>query len=67
MFINYPNNPTTQVATKEFYKEAITFCKKHNIILAISEQETENYYDQKPNSVLELEKNGIIVIKILII
>ncbi len=34
MFLNYPNNPTTAVAEKDFIKEAIEFCKDRGIILA---------------------------------
>lgn len=34
IFLNYPNNPTSAVATKEFIKEAIDFCVDNKIILA---------------------------------
>lgn len=34
MFLNYPNNPTSAVATLKFFKEAVAFCKQHNILLA---------------------------------
>jgi LL-diaminopimelate aminotransferase len=33
MVLNYPNNPTGATATEEFYKEAIEFCNKNNIVL----------------------------------
>ncbi|MBU0683976.1 MAG: LL-diaminopimelate aminotransferase [Candidatus Omnitrophota bacterium] len=33
MFLSYPNNPTTAVATESFFKKAISFCKENNIIL----------------------------------
>ena len=33
MFLNYPNNPTSAVATAEFFKEAVAFARRHNIIL----------------------------------
>lgn len=33
MFLNYPNNPTAAVADIDFFKEAVKFCKKNNIIL----------------------------------
>ena len=33
LYINYPNNPTGQVATKEFYKEVVEFAYKNNIIV----------------------------------
>ncbi|MDR0956537.1 MAG: aminotransferase class I/II-fold pyridoxal phosphate-dependent enzyme [Endomicrobium sp.] len=48
MFLNYPNNPTaTVVEDNNFWKEAIKFCKKHNILLisdnAYSELTFGNY------------------------
>ena len=32
-YICYPHNPTAAVATKEFYRDAINFCKDHDILL----------------------------------
>jgi len=34
IFICYPNNPTTAVANREFFKEAVAFAQKYNLILA---------------------------------
>ncbi|WP_342772604.1 aminotransferase class I/II-fold pyridoxal phosphate-dependent enzyme [Oceanobacillus piezotolerans] len=34
MFLNYPNNPTASTVEINTYKEAISFVKKHKIILA---------------------------------
>ena len=65
MWLNYPNNPTTALATQEFYKKAIRFCRENSIILASDEPYTENYYDKKPISVLELEKEGVVVFQSL--
>lgn len=31
LYLNYPNNPTTAVATPEFYDETIAFAKAHHI------------------------------------
>lgn len=33
LYINYPNNPTGAFATVEFFKEAIAFAKKYDIIV----------------------------------
>ena len=33
MFLNYPNNPTSGVATPAFFDEVIAFCKKNKIAL----------------------------------
>src|SRR3989338_1697854 len=67
LWLNYPNNPTTAVATKEFYKEAVDFCHDNNIILASDEPYTENYYDErnKPLSALNLDKEGVVVFQSL--
>lgn len=55
-FVNYPNNPTAGIATREFFTELADFCKKHNILLcsdlAYSEIVFEGY---KPPSVFEVE------------
>ncbi|RYD04617.1 hypothetical protein N752_14685 [Desulforamulus aquiferis] len=55
MFLNYPNNPTGAVADEEFYKEAIAFAKKYEILLchdnAYSEVAFEGY---KPLSFLQI-------------
>ncbi|MBW2038523.1 MAG: LL-diaminopimelate aminotransferase [Deltaproteobacteria bacterium] len=32
-YINYPNNPTGQVATDDFYKEVVEFAYKNNIVV----------------------------------
>lgn len=33
LFLNYPNNPTTQVVELDFFKEIVKFAKKHDIIV----------------------------------
>ncbi len=33
MFISYPNNPTSAVATPEYFDKAIAFCKEHDLLL----------------------------------
>lgn len=56
MFLNYPNNPTGAVATKEFYKKAVDFCKKYDILLCSDMAYSEMTYDgYVAPSVLEVE------------
>ncbi len=56
MFINYPNNPTGAVATKEFFEKAIEFANKYNVIILHDAAYTEMYYDgQAPLSFLEID------------
>ncbi len=33
LYINYPNNPTGQTATEEFYQDVVEFATKHHIIV----------------------------------
>lgn len=56
MFLNYPNNPTSAVATKEFFEEVVKFAKKHNIIICHDAAYSEVYYDGiKPVSFLQVK------------
>ncbi|WP_080147240.1 aminotransferase class I/II-fold pyridoxal phosphate-dependent enzyme [Marinilactibacillus piezotolerans] len=34
LFLNYPNNPTSAVATPEFFAETVAFAKQHHICVA---------------------------------
>ena len=56
MFLNSPNNPTSVVASKEFFKKVIDFAKEHHIIVCHDAAYSEIYYDGKrPCSFLEAE------------
>ncbi|MCS7230561.1 MAG: LL-diaminopimelate aminotransferase [Endomicrobia bacterium] len=44
MFLNYPNNPTTQVATKKFFERVVEFAKEYNIIVAHDCAYSEIYF-----------------------
>ena len=61
IWVNYPNNPTTAMASKDFYKELIDFAQENNVIIGSDEAYTENYYHEKPHSILEFGREGIIV------
>jgi LL-diaminopimelate aminotransferase len=64
-WINYPNNPTTVMAPREFYLELIEFCRDHDIIIASDECYTEMYRDRAPESILQYGKEGIVVFQSL--
>lgn len=34
LWVNYPNNPTGATVGLEFYEQAVSFCRKHDILLA---------------------------------
>jgi len=45
MFINYPNNPTSAVASKDFFKEVVEFAKKYEMIVVHDAAYTEITFD----------------------
>jgi LL-diaminopimelate aminotransferase len=54
--VNYPNNPTSAVANKEFYTELIRIAREKSIIVVSDMAYSEVYYDnEKPPSILEIE------------
>lgn len=56
MFLNYPNNPTGATADIEFFKKAVAFCKKYDILLCHDQAYCEMTYDgYVAPSVLEVE------------
>lgn len=56
LYINYPNNPTGQVATVEFYKEVVDFARKNNLIVVADSAYAHLTYDgEKPLSFLSVE------------
>ena len=56
MFLNYPNNPTSAVADLNFFKKAVDFCKKYDILLCHDMAYCEMTFDgYKAPSVLEVE------------
>ena len=56
IWVNYPNNPTTAKATREFYEKLINWAKRNNIIVASDFAYSEIYTgNEKPISILEIE------------
>ncbi len=56
MFLNYPNNPTTATASKEFFEEAVKFARDNNIIICHDAAYSEIAFDgYKPVSFLEVD------------
>lgn len=45
MFLNYPNNPTSAVCDKSFFKEVVKFATKHNIIVCHDAAYSELSFD----------------------
>jgi LL-diaminopimelate aminotransferase len=56
LYLNYPNNPTGAVATKEFFKNVIDFARKNNIVVIHDAAYSALTYDgYKPLSFLSVE------------
>jgi alanine-synthesizing transaminase len=53
--INYPSNPTAEMATLDFYEEVVAFCRKHGIFIISDIAYSEVYFDGvPPPSVLQV-------------
>ena len=56
MYLNSPNNPTSVLMDKDFFKRAIDFSREHQIIICHDAAYSEIYFDGKrPSSFLEAE------------
>ena len=57
IIINYPNNPTTNVATLDFYKELVDVCYKNEVWILSDLAYAEIYFDiPPPPSILQIKK-----------
>jgi LL-diaminopimelate aminotransferase len=55
MFLNYPNNPTSAVAGRDFFQDVVRFANTHNIVIAHDAAYSELAFDgYKPASFLEV-------------
>ncbi|MFC7442076.1 aminotransferase class I/II-fold pyridoxal phosphate-dependent enzyme [Laceyella putida] len=63
MFLNYPANPVTAVATLDFFKEVVRFAKKHHILVvhdyAYSELTFDNHHSPSFLSVPGAKEVGV--------
>jgi alanine-synthesizing transaminase len=56
LVLNYPSNPTAIVADLDFYKEVVTFAKKHDLLVLSDLAYAEIYFEgPPPPSILEVE------------
>jgi alanine-synthesizing transaminase len=46
--VNYPSNPTAEVASLDFYGEVVAFCRRHAIYVISDIAYAEVYFDGKP-------------------
>jgi LL-diaminopimelate aminotransferase len=56
MLLNYPSNPLSAVATKEFFEELVAFARKHDLLLVHDLAYSEMAFDGfRPLSLLEID------------
>lgn len=48
LVLNYPNNPTAELADLDFYAEIVDFCRHHNIYIFSDLAYAEIYFDDHP-------------------
>ncbi|MGK2923485.1 MAG: LL-diaminopimelate aminotransferase [Methyloceanibacter sp.] len=55
LVLNYPANPTAVVATRDFYREVVSFARKNDLIVLSDLAYAEIYFDDEPPpSILEI-------------
>lgn len=64
LYINYPNNPTGQAATKEFYEEIVNFAREKEIIIVSDAAYASLVYDGKPLSIFSVDRAIDVAIEI---
>ena len=56
LILNYPSNPTAYVTDLDFYKDCVTFAKRHDIFILSDLAYSEIYFDDNPPpSILQIE------------
>ena len=65
MVLNYPNNPTTAVASLEFWQQAVQFCQQHSIALIHDFPYADMVLDGPPApSVLQADRHKTVSIEL---
>jgi alanine-synthesizing transaminase len=55
VIVNFPSNPTALLATRDFYRELVALCRKHELFILSDLAYAELYFgDEPPPSVLEI-------------
>jgi LL-diaminopimelate aminotransferase len=63
MWLNYPNNPTSAIASLDFFEKAVHFAQKHDLVICHDAPYTEVAFDgYKPPSFMQIpgaKKRGV--------
>jgi alanine-synthesizing transaminase len=65
VIVNFPCNPTTQIATLDFYQTLVDYCIRHQIYIISDIAYCEIYFgkENRPHSILEIPKAKEIAIE----
>jgi LL-diaminopimelate aminotransferase len=56
VYLNYPNNPTTAVAPREYLERVVAFCREHDVLLVYDNAYSELAFDgYVPPSIFEID------------
>ncbi len=56
LYLNYPNNPTTACAPREYLEEVVAFCHRHGLILIYDNAYSEIAFDgYRPPGIFEID------------
>ncbi|MBN1835658.1 MAG: aminotransferase class I/II-fold pyridoxal phosphate-dependent enzyme [Spirochaetales bacterium] len=61
LWLSYPNSPSGAVAGEDFYRKAIDFARRNDVIIASDEAYSEIYFGEPPISILNLTREGVLV------
>jgi LL-diaminopimelate aminotransferase len=65
LWLNYPNNPTTACADRDFFERAITFAQQHNLVIVHDMAYAEVYFDDfRPMSMLQIPGAREVVVEL---
>jgi LL-diaminopimelate aminotransferase len=65
LWLNYPNSPSGAVADAAFYREALDFARRYDLIVASDEAYSEIYFGEPPISFLNVAREGVLVFQSL--
>jgi len=57
IWVNYPNNPTTAVASRDFFRDVIAWARKYEVIVVNDNAYSEIYFEEadRPISIFEFD------------
>ncbi|HEX4936316.1 MAG TPA: aminotransferase class I/II-fold pyridoxal phosphate-dependent enzyme, partial [Gemmatimonadaceae bacterium] len=56
VYLNYPNNPTTAIAPREYLERVVRFCREHDVLLVYDHAYSELAFDgYVPPSIFEVD------------